>query len=161
MHTPRISMIAAIGKNRELGKQGQLVWRISEDLKRVKALTTGHPIIMGRKTYESIGHPLPNRTNIVVSRTQAVIDGCTVTETFEQAVEVAREIEEEEIFIFGGSQLFEVGIMFAHRLYLTVIDAENPNADVFFPDYSDFKTIISSEPHPEHVPPYTYITLER
>ena len=161
MNTPRISIIAAIGKNRELGKNNELIWRVSDDLKRVKALTTGHPIIMGRKTYASIGHPLPNRTNIVVSRTESTIEGCIVCDTFDKAIEYARGIETEEIFIFGGAQLYEIGILVAHRLYLTIIDDEDKHADVYFPDYSRFTTVVGEEKHPEHVPPYTWITLER
>jgi dihydrofolate reductase len=137
----RISIIAAIGKNRELGKNNELIWRIPEDLKRLKTLTTGHPIIMGRKTYESIGHPLPNRTNIVVSRSGVCIDGVLIYDSLEKALEAAQAIETEEIFIFGGGQLFREALPITDRLYLTVIDATTDDADVFFPDYSVFTTV--------------------
>jgi dihydrofolate reductase len=93
----RISIIAAVGQNRELGRQNKLLWRIPADLGRVKSLTTGHPIIMGRKTYESIGRPLPNRTNIVMSRTPIEIEGCIVVDSLEKALEAARAVETEEI----------------------------------------------------------------
>jgi len=161
MSTPRISIIAAIGRNRELGKHNELIWRVREDLKRVKELTTGHPIIMGRKTFDSIGHPLPNRTNIVISRAHLCIEGCLVFDSLEQGLEAARAIEHEEIFIFGGASLYEATLPIADRLYLTVIDAEDSEADVFFPDYSAFTKEISREEHSVHTPPFTWLTLER
>lgn len=161
MSTPHISIIAAIGKNRELGKGNELIWRISPDLKRVKALTTGHPIIMGRKTYDSIGHPLPNRTNIVITRAQMCIEGCLVYDSFEKGLEAARAIDQEEIFIFGGASIYEVALPLVDRLYLTVIDATDADADVYFPDYSDFAKEVAHEEHPEYNPPYTWLTLER
>jgi dihydrofolate reductase len=157
----RISIIAAIGKNRELGKENKLLWRISADLGRVKTLTTGHPIIMGRKTYESIGRPLPNRTNIVLSRNPVPIDDCVVLSSLEEAVAHARTLDTEEIFIFGGGQIYMQALPLADRLYLTRIEAEDPASDTFFPDYSDFTTVLNTESHPEHEPPYTWLTLER
>ena len=157
----RISIIAAVGKNRELGKQNKLLWRISADLGRVKSLTTGHPIIMGRKTYESIGRPLPQRTNIVLSRTPIDIEGCVVVNSLEKALETARAVEATEIFIFGGGQIYTEAMPLVDRLYLTVIDAEDPDSDAFFPDYSDFTNILSTETHTEHEPPFTWLTLER
>lgn len=161
MSIPRISIIAAVGKNRELGKGNDLIWRISADLKRVKELTTGHPLIMGRKTYDSIGHPLPNRTNIVITRSQICIEGCLVVDSFTKAIEAAKAIDSEEIFIFGGASIYVEALPLTNRLYLTIIDAEDKDADAFFPDYSEFKKVIVEESHPEHNPPYTWITLER
>ncbi len=161
MQKPRVSIIAAVGKNRELGKQNELIWRISPDLKRVKALTTGHPIIMGRKTYDSIGHPLPNRTNIVISRAQICIEGCLVYDSLEKGIESAKAIDTEEIFIFGGASIYAEALPLAHRLYLTIIHDTDTHADVFFPDYSNFTTVIEEETHTEHTPPFTWITLER
>ncbi len=161
MQKARISIIAAVGKNRELGKKNELIWRISPDLKRVKALTTGHPIIMGRKTYDSIGHPLPNRTNIVISRAQMCIEGCLMYDSLQKGIESAQAIDSEEIFIFGGASIYTEALPLADRLYLTIIDAEENEADVFFPDYNDFTKIIEEEKHPEHTPPFTWVTLER
>jgi len=158
---PRISIIAAIGKNRELGKANDLIWRISPDLKRVKELTTGHPIIMGRKTYESIGRPLPNRTNIVVSKTTSEIDGCIVRKSLTDALEEARAHDSEEIFIFGGASIYAEALPFVSRLYLTRIDAEDTEADTYFPEHSSFSHVLSEEHHPEHEPPFTWITLEK
>lgn len=157
----RVSIIVAIGKNRELGKQNELIWRIKSDLKRMKELTSGHPIIMGRKTYESIGHPLPNRTNIVITRAQLCIEGCLVFNSFEDGLGAARAIDTDEIFIFGGSSIYTEALPIVDRLYLTIIDATEPKADVFFPDFTEFKTEIFREEHPEHNPPFSYLTLER
>jgi dihydrofolate reductase len=161
MTTPRISIIAAVGKNRELGKNNELIWRISPDLKRVKELTTGHPIIMGRKTFDSIGRPLPNRTNIVISRAQVCIEGCLVFDSLEKGIEAAKAIDTEELFIFGGASIYTEALPVTNRLYLTVIDAEDSDADTFFPDYSDFTKIIAEEKHPENEPAFTWYTLER
>lgn len=161
MKKTRLSIIAAIGNNRELGRGNDLIWRISPDLKRVKELTMGHPIIMGRKTYESIGRPLPGRTNIVVTRTPTPIDGCMVVDSLPKALETARAIDTEEIFIFGGASLYEQALGEADRLYLTLIHAHAEDADVFFPDYSAFTKETSREDHPEHTPPYSWVTLER
>ncbi len=161
MTTPRISIIAAVGKNRELGKNNELIWRISPDLKRVKELTTGHPIIMGRKTFDSIGRPLPNRTNIVISRAQVCIEGCLVFDTLQKGIEAAKAIDTEEIFIFGGASIYEEALPLTDRLYLTVINAEDTEADVYFPDYSEFTKVVSEENHPENEPPFTWCTRER
>ncbi len=157
----RISIIAAIGKNRELGKKNDLIWRISADLKRVKELTTGHPIIMGRNTYNSIGKPLPNRTNIVVAQDTTVIEGCVVVPTLSEAFAIAHTLDTEEIFVFGGARMYESSMPFVQRLYLTLIHDEDAEADVFFPPYEDFKNVVEEEVHSEHTPPYTWITLER
>lgn len=161
MSKPRTSIIAAIGKNRELGKGNELIWRISADLKRVKALTTGHPIIMGRKTYESIGHPLPNRTNIVITRSHADIAGCVVCDSLLAALEAARAVESEEIFIFGGASVYTEALPQTDRLYLTVIDRADRDADAFFPDYSDFTIERAREEHHDSTPPFTWLTLDR
>lgn len=161
-HTPRISIIAALGKNRELGKHNDLIWRISPDLKRVKELTMGHTLIMGRNTYTSIGRPLPNRTNIIVTTTYTHIGGCIVIPTFEDALTYARTIERDEIFMFGGARIYEASLPIADRLYLTLIDETEPDADVFFPAYdTQFPHITKKEDHLEHIPPFTWVTLDR
>ncbi len=160
-HTPRISIIASIGKNRELGKKNELIWRISDDLKRVKELTMGHPIIMGWNTYLSIGRPLPGRTNIVISQTPTELEGYVVVSSLTEALEEARKIDSEEIFIFGGASVYSEGIGLADRLYLTCIEATDDDADAFFPDFSDFSTVSTREAHPEYIPPYTWEIRER
>jgi dihydrofolate reductase len=161
MNTPRISIIAAVGQNRELGKKNELIWRISADLKRVKELTMGHPIIMGWNTYLSIGRPLPGRTNIILSFEPREIEGCIVVTSLEDALTRAREVEQEEIFIFGGASVYHATIDMTTRLYLTRIEATDGEADAFFPDYKEFKKILNEEKHFEHTPPYTWLTLER
>lgn len=161
MKKPRISIIAAVGKNRELGKGNDLIWRITPDLKRVKALTTGHPIIMGRKTFESIGHPLPNRTNIVITRAQMCIEGCLVFDSLKKGIEAAKAIDTEEIFIFGGASIYAEALPVVDRLYLTIIDESDPNADAHFPEYSMFEKVVEEEYCLEHNPPYKWITLDR
>lgn len=161
---PRISIIAAIGQNGELGKNGELIWRISDDLKRVKTLTMGHPLIMGRKTYESIGRPLPGRTNIVISKSVEEIEGCVVVKTLEGAIDVARTIDRDEIFIFGGAQVYAKALPRTDRLYLTVVNAEDNEADVFFPAYKDaFNHVISREVRIDQATglSYEWVTRER
>ncbi len=162
MQKPRISIIAAVGQNRELGKKNELIWRISADLKRVKELTMGHPIIMGWNTYQSIGRPLPGRTNIVISWTPADIPGCVVVTSLVDALAAAREVEAEEIFIFGGASVYTESINAVDRLYLTRIEATDTEADAFFPPYeNDFSRVMNEETHMENEPPYTYLVLER
>ena len=157
---PRISIIAAIGRNRELGRGNELIWRIREDLGRVKSLTMGHPIIMGRKTYDSIGRPLPGRTNIVVTRAHMCIEGCLVFNSFEEALAAARAIDTEEIFVFGGASIYAEAFPHTDRLYLTVINDSASDADVYFPDYSAFTKEVSREDRPDNEPPYSWLTLE-
>lgn len=166
MQKPRIAIVVALSKKRRaVGNGGKLLWHISEDLKRFKNLTKGHPVIMGRKTFESIlgylGKPLPERTNIVITRNLAYThDGVIVVSSFEEGLARARAIETEEIHIGGGSDIYKQVLPYVTRLYLTVIDDE-PEADTFFPDYSAFTHEIAREEHPEHNPPYTWLTLER
>jgi len=149
-----ISIIAAIGKNRELGKDNKLLWHIPEDFKRFKDLTSGHVVIMGRKTYESLPkkfRPLPNRVNIVVTRNQAWTPlGCTVYHSLEEAIEkeaafAKASASRGEIFIIGGASIYEQGIKYADKLYLTLVEKEYPDADAFFPEYREFKKVIFEE----------------
>jgi dihydrofolate reductase len=161
MKQARLSIIAGIGQNRELGRGNNLIWRIKEDLGRVKSLTMGHPIIMGRKTYDSIGHPLPGRTNIVVTRAQICIEGCLIFNSLTKALDAARAIDKEEVFIFGGASLYAEAIPITDRLYLTLIHEGAPDADVYFPDYSAFTKEVSREDYLDHIPPFSWVTLER
>lgn len=155
-----ISIIAVIGKNRELGKDNHLLWNIPSDLKRFREITKGHPVIMGRKTFQSIGHPLPNRTNIVISR-EKEIPGVIVVHSLDEAIEKANSTPGvEEIFVIGGGSVYAQAIGRADRLYLTVVDAAAPGADTFFPDYSRFTKVIEEFSHEENGIRYTYRTLE-
>lgn len=133
-----ISLIAAIGKNRELGRDNELIFQIPEDMKFFREKTRGHAIIMGRKTFESIGRPLPNRTNIIVTRDSSFIthdSNVRVVHSIEEALETAKTVEEEEIFVIGGAQIYQLALPYADKLYLTLVDAEVEDADAFFPDY--------------------------
>lgn len=134
----RLSLVVAVAKNGVIGRGGGLAWKISEDLKRFKEITTGHPIIMGRKTFDSIGKPLPNRINIVVSRTMNEREGVIVARTVEQAIKAAsdggRELGVDEIFVIGGADLYEKTLPLADRLYLTEVDAA-VEGDVRFPRF--------------------------
>ncbi len=160
--TPRVSAIAAIsGKNRGLGKNNELLFKIPEDMKRFRELTMGHPVITGRKNFESMGRPLPGRSNIIVTRdTGYHPEGCIVVHSIEDAISKARELDDTEVFIIGGGEIYKAALPYTDRLYLTLIDAEK-DADVFFPDYSEFRKIILAEKHENEAIPYTYLTLER
>lgn len=161
-HTPRISIIAAVGENRELGKKNDLIWRIPADLKRVKELTTGHPIIMGENTFKSIGKPLPNRTNIVLTLDQNYRpEGCVMALTLDEAFAKAREIEHDEIFVFGGARVYHDTISLADRLYLTLIHDTDAEADAFFPEYADFSKVVAREDFSDMTPSFSWLTLER
>jgi len=141
-----INMIAAIGKNRELGKNNQLLWKIKADMLHFRKLTSGQIVIMGRKTYESIGRPLPQRLNIIISRdTNYQADGCLIAPSLERAITLAKEkMSDKEIFIIGGGQIYHQGIKYAEKLYLTLVEGEF-NADTFFPDYVEFKKVVREE----------------
>ena len=130
-----VSLIVAVSKNGVIGKQNSLPWYLPADLKRFKQLTTGHPIIMGRKTYESIGKPLPNRTNIVVTRdTEYRADGVFVVSSVDDALKLAFEsVGGEEVFIIGGAEIFRRTIPTADKLYMTLIDA-TIDGDVLMPE---------------------------
>ena len=158
-----ISLIAVIGKNRELGKDNHLLWDIPSDLKRFRAITKGHPVIMGRKTFASIGHALPNRANFVVTRdTSYTGEGITVVSSLDEAIDKAKTAPgSAETFVIGGGQMYAQAIEKADRLYLTLVNVEDPNADTFFPDYSAFTKVIEKSDQEENGIRFTYLTLER
>ena len=156
-----ISIIAAIGKKRELGKNNKLLWHIPEDFKKFKQLTSGHIVIMGRKTFESIGKPLPNRINIIVTRNRSWTPlGCTVCYSLEEAINLAKK-KINEIFIIGGAEIYKQGIQYADKLYLTLVNQEYPEADAFFPDYSEFKRKVFEENHISSELQFKFIELEK
>lgn len=158
---PKVSLIAALSKNHVIGKDNKLPWNIPEDLKRFQALTKNHPIIMGRKTFESIGRVLPNRTNIVITRDDNWNhQGVIVSHSLEEALEVAKQHNLQEIFVIGGGQIFEQVIKKADKLYLTVVDREI-SGDAFFPDFSEFKKITFEKTGQSGDLTYTFMELER
>lgn len=142
-----ISLIAALDENRGIGKDNAIPWRLSADLKRFKALTMGHHLIMGRKTYESIGRPLPGRTTIILSRNRKLsVAGCLVVHSLESAFEIAMERGETEVFVIGGGEIFQEALPIADRIYLTVVHTQQ-NCDVFFPelDLSEWEVLEKSD----------------
>ncbi|OGJ59375.1 hypothetical protein A3D11_00485 [Candidatus Peribacteria bacterium RIFCSPHIGHO2_02_FULL_49_16] len=175
MNKPLICAVVAIGKNRELGKGGKLLWHIPDDLKRFKQLTKGHPIIMGRKTFESIvgyvGGPLPGRTNIVVTRQFDKLmasdpiyqrGDVIVAHSLEEAIEIAKQQPgADEIHIGGGAELYKQAFPMIDKLYLTIVDAE-AEADAFFPEYADqFTKKVFEERREWNGMKYKFVDLER
>jgi len=149
-----IAAIAVIGRKRELGNRNNLIFDVPGDLPRFKAITMGHPVIMGRKTHDSIGRDLPGRTNIVVSHGGEI-------NTIEKALARAKTAPgSDEIFVIGGGEIYKLAMPYIERLYLTVVDDE-AEADTFFPDYSEFKKVIFDESHEENGIKFRYLTLER
>ncbi len=155
-----ISIIAAIGENRELGKDNKLLWNIKKDLKRFKDITTGSAVIMGRKTYESIGKPLQRRINIIVTRNiQYKTPGCFITYSLEKAIELAKK-KSKQIFIIGGGQIYKQAIPFTDKLYLTIVKGKY-SADTYFPDYFFFNKVVYKKQDKEGKYRFTFLELEK
>ena len=159
----KLSAIVAMASNRVIGANNQLPWRLPADLARFKRLTMGHSLVMGRKTYESIGRPLPGRTMIVVTRQRGYApEGVKVAHSVDEALALAQG--DDEVFIIGGAELFAQTMDRLDRLYLTLIEREFPG-DVSFPelDLSTWK-LIEQAHHPATTPealPYAFLTYER
>jgi len=161
----KISMVVALGKDNVIGKDNGLLWHLPDDLRHFKAITLGHPVIMGRNTWESIPEkyrPLPGRTNIVVTRnTEYDALGAIRAHSLEDALEQAKLASgSEEIFIIGGGELFATSLPQTERIYLTIVDDDTPGT-VFFPDYSEFTNVVSEEMHEENGYSYIWRTVER
>lgn len=139
----KISMIVAYGKNWEIGLKNQMLWHISEDFKNFKTITSGHHILMGRKTFESIGKPLPNRTSIVLTRGEFSHEGVHTFNEPQKAFDFARESGEEELFIIGGANIYETLFPYVDKMYLSEVDFEG-EADAFLKEI-DFSTWDLSE----------------
>ena len=128
----KISIIVAVADNGVIGSDNKLIWHLSDDLKNFKKITSGHFIIMGRRTYESIGKPLPNRTNIILSRIKEYkAEDCIVFESLDAALSFAEESGEEEVFIIGGEAVYNAAYEMSNKLYLTQVHA-SPKGDAFF-----------------------------
>ncbi|MDX5345802.1 MAG: dihydrofolate reductase [Hymenobacteraceae bacterium] len=159
-----IAIVVATAENNAIGKNNELLWHLPADLKHFKQLTTGHPIIMGRKTFESIGKPLPNRTSIIVTR-QADYkqENCVVVQDVKSALEKAQELD-EQVFIIGGGEIYKEMLPFTDTIYLTKVH-DTFDADTFFPELNpdnwqetereDFK------PDEKNKYAYSFITLKR
>lgn len=162
----RTTIIAAVASDRGIGRDGGLAYHISADLKRFKALTTGHTVIMGSKTFGSLPKgALPNRRNIVVTRSGAVFPGADTAGSVEEAIRMAMTAGETDAFIIGGAQIYIQSLPLADRLELTMIDAPAPGADVFFPEIDPGQWIITGESEGMYdgksQVPYRFLSLER
>jgi dihydrofolate reductase len=166
-----ISIVVALGNgrlhNRVLGKDNKLLWHIPDDLKRFKQLSLGHPVVMGRKTFESIlaslGKPLPGRTNIVVTRDASwQHEGAITATSIEDAIEKAKQSPgREEIIIGGGGEIYRQALPFTDRLYLTLIE-DDKEGDSFFPEYENmFTKVVSDEAREHEGLKYRWVDLER
>lgn len=175
MKKVKISMIAAMAENRVIGNKDKIPWHIREDLIRFKEKTTGHPMIIGRKTFESLlayykrsGKPMPKRTNVIVTRDKKYAEYVSINQlidtfvanSLEEAFKIARQKEKEEILVAGGAQVFDQAIKYADRLYLTIVKGDF-EGDAFFPDYSDFKKVIAKKESKDDNYKYTFLDLEK
>ena len=162
-----ISLIAALSTNRVIGKNNTLPWHLPDDTKYFMQTTKGHCVILGRKNYDSIPEkfrPLPNRTNIVVTRREDFKAPCPVVHSVEEGIELARKTNGQELFIIGGAEIYALAMPFAQRLYLTEIYAEI-NGDTFFPEFKFYDwTEVSRKPHPaddRHAFAFDFAVYER
>lgn len=161
----KISSIVAASENNAIGKDNDLMWNLPDDMKFFKQKTTGHPIIMGRKTYDSMGKPLPRRVNIVLTRNNDfTAEGVEVFHDIEPAIEFAKKLDQDEIFIIGGAKIYELAMPYIDRIYLTRVHG-NFEGEVYFPELKaeNWETI-SKEYHPadeRHDFSFTFYTLER
>lgn len=139
----KISIVVAVSQNQVIGSQGTLPWRLSSDLKKFKKITSGHTIIMGRKTYESIGRPLPNRTNILITRNPIYqAEGCYVVHSLEESLNLAQNQQASEVFIIGGGEIYQQALPQVDKIYLSRVNTQL-EGDTFFPplDTQEWKTI--------------------
>ncbi len=159
-----VALVVAMGENRVIGKAGGLPWHIPGDLKLFKKTTMGKPIIMGRKTWESLGRALPGRTNIVISRDPAYsAEGAEVARSLDQALAVAAALSGEEIMVIGGAEIYRLALPKADRLYLTEV-ALKPDGDAFFPDFDKaawHQTSREAFPAEGEAPAYTLRVYDR
>lgn len=158
-----IILIAATSENNALGKNNELVWHLPDDFKRFKELTSGHHIIMGRKTFESFPKPLPNRTHVVISRQENYHpEGCIVVKSMQEALEICPK--NEDAFIIGGGEIYTLGLGFSDKIELTLVH-ETFEADAFFPEINSQEwRLITTEFHPKdekHLFDFTYQTYLR
>ncbi|UFU01251.1 dihydrofolate reductase [Radiobacillus kanasensis] len=140
-----LSFLVAMDKNSVIGRENDLPWRLPKDLKFFKELTTSHTVIMGRNTFDSMGKPLPNRTNVVVTRnTDYEQEGCIVIHSLDTILEWQKESPDQEYFIIGGGKIFEQMLPHADRMYITYID-EVFEGDTYFPNFDSSKWVLTSE----------------
>ncbi|MBI5553230.1 MAG: dihydrofolate reductase [Candidatus Diapherotrites archaeon] len=138
-----VNLIAAMTRARVIGKDNKLLWHIPQDLKNFRSLTEGHPVIMGRKTFESIGKPLPNRPNFVISRSMPETDGVTVCRSLSEALQNARALD-EAVFVIGGGEIFAQALPLARRMYVSWVKAEF-EGDAFFPKFNESEWVVTEK----------------
>ena len=158
-----ISIIVAHDDKLGIGKKGKIPWHISEDFKHFKKITLNHPIIMGRKTFESIGKPLPNRPNIIITNHQYSVPerNIFITHSIKEAIKLAKTKDNQEIFIIGGGEIYKQALLLADKLYITHVKG-NFNCDTFFPKYSSqFNKIISKKNYQSNKYFYTFLEIEK
>jgi dihydrofolate reductase len=161
-----VSAIVATDKNNVIGKNNDIPWYLSADLKYFKKTTLNHHIIMGRKSYESIGRPLPKRTNIIVTRNPFfIVSNCIVVNSIQEALQIAVDNGETEAFIIGGGEIYKQSMHLWDRIYLTAVDLEVEGGEVFFPELSEEDWQLISEEHhaadEKNDHDYTFKVLER
>jgi len=166
----KLALIAAVAENGAIGKDNQLLWHLPADLQHFKRLTTGHTVVMGRKTYESIGKPLPNRINVVVTRQPDFqAEGCVVVHSLDEAMSQATsnlkpQPSNHQLFVIGGAELYAQALPLANTLYLTEVKA-NPQGDAFFPTINlmDWDELSRSphQPDERHAHAFEFVELER
>nr|AIA17870.1 Dihydrofolate reductase [uncultured bacterium] len=155
-----ISLVAAMSENRVIGIDNKLPWNIPVDMKRFRDITRGHVVVMGRKTFESLGKPLPQRTNIVITRNRDwTAEGATVVHSLEEALAPYKN-SDEEVFVIGGGEIYDRAIEIADRIYLTVVH-KNFQGDAYFPEFDSAKfDVFHEEKHNEPIP-FTFIDYQR
>ena len=157
-----VSDVVAISENHVIGKDNKLLWYLPNDLKHFKVITTDHTIIMGRKTYDSVGKPLPKRRNIIVTRQDITIEGCEVVNSIEAALALCAN--EEEVFIVGGAEIYKLAMPLTNRIYLTIVHKKF-DGDSFFPEINkqEWKEVSREDHQPDEKNslPYSFVTLER
>ncbi|WP_428330676.1 dihydrofolate reductase [Mucilaginibacter sp.] len=157
-----LTIVVAISENHAIGKDNKLLWYLPNDLKHFKDITSGHTVIMGRKTYESVGKPLPKRRNIIVTRQNIHIEGCEVVSSIEAAVALCKH--EAEAFIVGGAEIYKQAMHLTDRIYLTIVH-KTFEADTFFPEINaqEWNEVLREdhEPDEKNSIPYSFITYQR
>jgi dihydrofolate reductase len=163
----KVALIVAVSQNNVIGRDNQLPWHLPEDLQYFKSVTMGKPILMGRKTYDSIGRPLPGRTNIVITRDPSwAAEGVVVVNSLEDAISAGAEAceaaDSDEVMVIGGAQIYRDCLPIAEKLYLTKVEAE-VDGDAFFPkiDMDQWHKISEKEPKTVDKHPYRFLILER
>ncbi len=169
MNNPKISIIAAMDENRGIGKENKIPWHIKEDLVHLKNLTLNHAVILGRTSYDSMvgyysksGREMPGKIYIVLTRDSSYkpTGKAVAALNVEEALKVAKENEKEEAFVIGGAKIFEQFLPITDKLYLTIVEGEY-DADTFFPDYSEFKTVVSERKSSDRDHSFSFLEIEK